>query len=128
MDVQSFFTTPIQKWIDAHPVVGWILEHPLWTLGLVVLGIFLFWGLLKAIAGLSEKIWLFLLSAPLKLGRWLFQLGLNLFRIDIVRAATPQTQPDHQTQLIGLLRKLEALKQEQDEILKEIKAILANDH
>ncbi|UBF24448.1 hypothetical protein K9N68_22505 [Kovacikia minuta CCNUW1] len=126
MDIQSLITTPVQNWIAAHPVVAWIVEHPIWTIGLIVLGIFLFWGLLKAIASLSEKIWLALLAAPLKLGRWLFQLGFSLFRISSsTPTADPPPQTDNQTQLIALLNKLEALKQEQDEIVKEIKAILA---
>jgi hypothetical protein len=128
MDFQSFITTPVQNWIDAHPVVAWTLEHPIWTIGLIVVAIFLFWGLLKAIASLSERIWILLLAAPLRLGRWLFQLGFSLFRLAPPQAITAQNQSDERSQLINLLSKLETLKQEQDEIVKEIKAILAIEH
>ncbi len=120
MDFQSLIKTPVQNWVDGHPVVAWILEHPIWTIGLVVLGIFLFWGLLKAIAHLSERVWLSLLSFPLRFAQWVFQFGFQLFKFSNSQKEEPQQQePEKQEQLMDLLSRLEAVKKEQDEIMEK---------
>lgn len=123
----SSFLAPIQEWLLAHPMWHWLFTHPVWLLGLVLLVLFLFVGLLGAIARLTEALWLAILQSPLKLAQWLFVGVLMLlklpFRPKLVAAPQSATSPDERLSLI--LNRLEDLRQEQNELLDEVRSILA---
>ncbi|NJR50856.1 MAG: hypothetical protein HC780_16090 [Leptolyngbyaceae cyanobacterium CSU_1_3] len=75
--------------------------------------LFLAWGLIRAIAYLSEQMWIFILQLPIKL--FTRKSGFTV------------TYSDRKKQLINNLNRLEALRQEQDKLLQEVKAILASE-
>ncbi|MFM7423894.1 MAG: hypothetical protein ACKO7W_02630 [Elainella sp.] len=115
---------PVQTWLGQHPVFFWLSSHPLWLLALILLLLFLFSGLLRAVAGLTEQLWLGLLKLPIWLVQGLWQSSLFLLR----RAkSTPPSipplaaaPPDRLTQV---LERLEALRQEQEALLKEMREL-----
>lgn len=120
--------TPFQEWLLAHPVWNWLFTHPVWLVGLIILSLFLFIGLLGAIAQLTETVWLAILQLPLKLVQLIFVGILALFRLPFrpKLTAAPSPNPETQTERLTLiLNRLEALRQEQDELLSEVRSILA---
>ncbi len=123
--MSDLLTNSTQTWLESHPTLNWILVHPLWSVGLALLLVFLFWGLLKAIAQFIEKLWLQILLAPFKLGQQMVKLVTPTFK----HAADPkptylETDTGHD-RLVEILLRLEALKQEQDTLLQEVKTILS---
>ena len=114
-----------QSWLMTHPTIHWIVDHPLWSVGLIVLAIFLFWGLLRAIAQFMEQVWLLILRSPLLLLRWLLSLGTNAYqRLTGSKTLPAEIVSDNQQRLTDILTRLETLRQEQDELLREVKTLL----
>lgn len=127
--MQDVVGDSIQSWLAEHPVFAWIVAHPLWTIVLLVLTLFLCWSLLGAIAQLMQQVWLALLQAPLKLARWLSRKlipsgFLQSFRQEETSLTRLGTQHDLQEQLPKLLNRLEALRQEQEALIKEMQSML----
>jgi hypothetical protein len=134
---------PLQGWLVVHPVWNWLLTHPLWLLGLMVLVLFLFAGLLGAIARLTEAVWLAILQAPLRLVQLLFVGVAKLLKMPFTPRVTRATvspsvsqiaaqpvsptlsQPDAKERLTTILDRLDYLRQEQDELIQEVRSILA---
>lgn len=121
----DFLTQPVQTWLTEHPLLAWAIDRPLLALGGLVLFVLLFSGLLKAIARSAEQIWYSLLQAPLRLGTWLLSLLPRLFRRSAPAKIVAIDSNRQQERLHDLVAKLEAMRREQDELLKEIKTILA---
>jgi hypothetical protein len=96
----------------------WIAVHPLYDLGLGLAVLFLLAGLLKAIARLTERLWLALLQSPLRLGKWLLSRLAQLFKLRLAPEPVPDRLPE-------ILTRLEALRQEQDALLHEAHRLLA---
>lgn len=118
---------PIQDWLATHPLWNWLLTHPLWLLGTIILLLFLLAGLLGAIASLTEKIWLFVLQAPIRLMQLIFIGTLKLLKIPFLpRANSQKSTQSRPERLTVILDRLEALKQEQDALIQEVRSIVAN--
>lgn len=123
---------PVQDWLNQYPWLLWLTTHPWWLLVTVLLILFLLSGLLRAIAGLTEKLWLALLSLPVMLVRWIWQGTIFLLsRPFASKPAMMQSgliNPPNvhlQDRLTEVLDRLESLRQEQDELLKEVKVLLS---
>jgi len=115
----------LQNWLNAHPLIHWVVDHPLWTVGLIVVTIFLFWGLLRAIARFIEQLWLIILRSPLFLFRWVLSMGTQTYQRLAGAPELPTTAVSgNQERLTEILNRLETLRQEQDELLKEVKTLL----
>jgi hypothetical protein len=141
--MQGAVAAMIQNWLAGHPILNWGLAHPVWTLiGLAVL-LLLSGGLLRAIAQMTEQLWIRLLQLPMRLGQWLLTQLLQRFRpplhasvsadpepIEILRAGfnIASIQDIHESfdseQLYNILVRLEHLQQEQTLLLKDIKKLL----
>ncbi|EKQ70641.1 hypothetical protein OsccyDRAFT_0942 [Leptolyngbyaceae cyanobacterium JSC-12] len=123
--VTNAVSMSLQNWLNAHPLIHWVVDHPLWTVGLVVVTIFLFWGLLRAIARFIEQLWLIILRSPLLLFRWVLGISTRTYQ----RLAEPKdllvpAPIDSQARLTEILTRLEVLRQEQDQLLQEVKTLL----
>ncbi|MBW4540000.1 MAG: hypothetical protein KME43_12775 [Myxacorys chilensis ATA2-1-KO14] len=114
-------TSALQNWLDVHPIAAWMLHHPVWTLGLVGLVIVLMFGLLGAIARLTENLWLSLLQTPIKLSQWILRKSPRMVKSVF---AGQRQQPDPQQQLLEAVEQLENLRKEQDKVLEQIKSLL----
>jgi hypothetical protein len=149
--IQNAIATIVQDWLNAHPVLGWCVVHPLWAIALLLLSVFLAWGLLGAIAQLAKTLWIALLRAPLRLGKWTGVRLLNLFRqpTDANSSISDLSNPDpfssaaiHSpplrlseselaerknkriARLNEVVARLEQLQKEQAQLLQEVRAIL----
>jgi hypothetical protein len=124
-----------QDWLVAHPMLGWEITHPLWSIGLGLLLLFLFWGLLNAISRLTERLWVTLLRIPLQLGQWIGQQLLRFVKLPawVLRSEHPTLQPEpirreKRKTLQDALLQLEQLQQEQVRLLQEIRQTLAKEN
>jgi hypothetical protein len=124
---------PLQNWLSQYPPLLWLTTHPLWLLGAILLTLFLLSGLLRAVASLTEQLWLALLRLPITLVQWVWQGSLFLLKRPFASKALTQSKiqsnvagssalssPDR---LTDVLNRLETLRQEQDELLKEVKVL-----
>ncbi|MCL6436584.1 MAG: hypothetical protein K6T90_20730 [Leptolyngbyaceae cyanobacterium HOT.MB2.61] len=122
MNPQNFINNAIQNWLESHPRIDWVVEHPIGTLIIGVLILFLFWGLLNAIARFTEQFWLALLRLPLQLSQWIFRgspkLLAGLFRL--------KPKEDSQTQLKVIVDRLEELRREEDQLIEQVRRIVAS--
>lgn len=113
-------TTLFQDWVSGHPVLDWGMAHPLWAIAVLLLILFLFWGLLQAIAQFAAGVWLGLGRLPIKLFR-----GIGAGVLWVLRQTPPtQTPPTPKQKLAELLVELEQVQQEQQRLTKEIKLLL----
>jgi polyhydroxyalkanoate synthesis regulator phasin len=127
-EMETAITAPIQAWLADHPIPSWFITHPLWLIGSILLAILLFWGLLRAIARFTEQLWLVILQAPFRFTHWLF---ISLPKIILrsptqLPSASSAVLESRQAKLADILQRLEALRQEQDALMKEVQAILAD--
>lgn len=118
---------PVQDWLSRHPILLWLVIHPWWLLVAILVALFLLSGLLRAVAGLTEKLWLALLRLPILLGQWVWRGTLFLLRRPftkpVVLPVNPVNPPDRLTEVLD---RLEVLRQEQDALLKEVKSLLTD--
>jgi hypothetical protein len=122
--IQGAVIGSLQDWLATHPMLAWLITHPLYTLGIGLLLLVLLWGLIGAIANLVQQAWSALLHAPLKLIRWLWRGSINLLTAaTLPKATTPES--DKNQRLADLLNQLEAIRLQQDQLLEEVKVILA---
>ncbi len=110
----------LQDWIAQHPLAAWLLAHPLWLLAAVLLALFLFAGLLRAVAGLTERFWLLLLKLPILLAEGIWWMSWRL-----LRPFLPASKPPPANRLSEVLARLEALHQEEYELRQELQALLS---
>ncbi len=125
--LQKAIAASLTNWLEAHPILAWLIAHPLFTLVLLLLLWLLLGGLFRAIARLTEQVWLSVFHSPLKLGQWLMGIVPQPFiRAFNLRTANPSSNPnDKEKRLSSILSRLEEIKQEQNELWQEMTAILA---
>lgn len=138
-----------KTWVNSHPVVSWVIEVLLWGFNHPIIGLItmllassILWQLLKAFSRLIETVLLSILQAPLKLSHSLgkFSLkSLGQFKISgsttlppelstVSKAAsTVTTSQTKQEELARILARLEAINQEQNQLLKEVIVTLSAD-
>ncbi len=125
--IQASINSSLNTWIADYPRLVWLVNHPLQSLGLLLLGIFLFSGLLKAVSNLSEKFWVVLFSSPFKL----VSSGLGLISKssqgkekkleDILRGN------NRQTRITAIISRLEVMKKEQSLLLEELASLIKSE-
>lgn len=127
--LQNTVVASFQHWLAAHPIVAWMVHHPIPTVVLAVVLLLLFWGLVRAIAQLTERIWITILQVPLKLSLWFWTwITRPLAGMTVLKPAqlAGDTSPTPQAQLVEILTRLEALYQEQSQLIKEFRTLVAN--
>ncbi len=139
----------IKVWIDAHPVISWATKALLWGVNhpilsgiILLLVIFLLWQLFKAFGSIVEKGFLYILQAPFKLIYSLITSFKPLGNFRVGRLTIKQheanvlnfnpeisTSISHEDKerLKSILTRLEAIRQEQNNLLQELRGILASD-
>jgi hypothetical protein len=136
--MQSAMGEMTQNWLMAHPILSWGVAHPLWALGVVVALVFMSGGLLRAIAQLTEQLWIDLLQLPMRAIRWglerLFPWrkpqpsAQNSVPVGFYKQTIKQDQTGSQSasneQLCEIMVRLEQIQQEQSLLLQDIKALL----
>ncbi|MES1026369.1 hypothetical protein ABN584_26070 [Gloeocapsa sp. BRSZ] len=151
VDIQSAIASSTSNWLQDHPailhlvqILIWATEHPIISLILGLFVIAIAWSLIKAIGRLIDNITTTLLQTPLKLLQRAFifvasslgSLG-NLASNKLLHNQTAEQlalQPtstivikDKHQQIVEISNRLEAIQQEQNELLKALMEILASD-
>lgn len=145
--MQTAINNSVSEWLQAHPVVFrlvqllvWATNHPIWGVVLLFFVFAIAWSLIKAISRLIETAWLALLQAPFKLSQALFGVSaksLGKFKgLAVKQTETPvlqnsSSQPipkNKQQRIAEISHRLEAIQNEQSELLQEVATILDSDN
>lgn len=151
--VQIAIASSTNSWLQTHPsilrllqILDWAVNHPIFSLVIFLFTLALIWSLIKSIGRLLEFAWLSILQVPFKLGKLLIQACLILiakFSSLLLKPLTGNTntktaallssapEPIHQNKqqrLLEISARLDALKQEQDELLQEAIALLNSEN
>lgn len=114
---------PFSGFLEAYPLIGWLVAHPLWGLLAVGLGLLLLAGLWSAIARLTENFWLALVRLPFRLSAAAFSAVTSLwFRRGRPERGEPRTDPNRLTEIVT---RLDLLQQEQAALMQEMRTLLA---
>jgi hypothetical protein len=115
--LEDFANSLIDNWIHQHPILGWIFTHPflagIFFLVVIIIIVFLLWGLLEAIAFLAKKSGLIILRTPWLLIQSLFTFKSKTLQVDV----NPKINSDL---LATILEKLDAIQKEQRNILQQL--------
>jgi hypothetical protein len=142
--IQSAINGTVKDWIDSHPVVFWLVSHPLISLAILLLFIFIILGLLQALASFFAEGWLFILQSPGKFMQGVLSAGSKSLSnaggvaINSLVSKNPEDKNnsalqlrgvesnslDSQERIANILTRLEAIRQEQNQLLQEASAIL----
>lgn len=117
----------LQDWLEAHPILAWLLIHPLATLAIFLVFLLLLSGLLRGIVQLTDKVWLAILKSPFQLGQWLLKKATKMFKSQVspsITSTQDASPSDKQERLAYILNRLEEINQEQEELLKEMNIIV----
>ncbi|WP_293127290.1 hypothetical protein [Microcoleus sp. bin38.metabat.b11b12b14.051] len=145
--MQNAISGIIEDWINAHPVVFWLLSNPLIAFVCALVSIFLMFSLFKAISTLFESAWLSLLKSPSELIKTSFKLSsksmnaVSKFSVSKYSEGTQKNNKqlslgmssresitvESQERLAVILTKLEEMRQEQRELLQEASTILGKE-
>lgn len=136
--IQTAINSSVNDWLNSHPVVLrmvqallWATNHPILSLVIFLISVALAWSLIKALGRLIEIAGLSLLKAPFMLSVGLIGVGSRtLRRFAGASKQLPALQllnyeKDKQQRLAEISTRLEALSQEQNELLQEAATILA---
>jgi hypothetical protein len=113
-----------------NPLLKWGFAHPLWGIVAVIVLVVLFGGLVRAIAQLTEQLWVNLLHLPMHAGQWLVAQLFYRLKLKPRIADNPQASianhPNLDRQIGEIMVRLEHLQQEQTLLLQDIKTLLVN--
>ena len=117
--IQASINSSLNGWIDQHPQLVWLVNHPLQSFGIFLLGLFLFSGLLGAISRITEKFWLFVLTYPFKIfsNSWLL-ISKSLQKDD------NNQKTEAQKRVTEILSRLESMRQEETLLSQELESLL----
>jgi phage-related protein len=127
--IQTGINSLIHDWISAHPFLFWMMSHPLYSFIILLLTVLLLAGLFRAISSLTAGFWIQMLTAPLKLltsiGKLTVGSAGTLSLWGFRRFSQPQDQQiSSQEKISQIFSRLEAIKQEQDQLLQELSTLL----
>ncbi len=140
----------LNAWMNDHPVLSevtkslvWGINHPILGLIILLFALFTIWQLFKAMGRLFEQALVALLKAPFKFVRFLFTLSFKPFSKSKFKEATIQqseanslvlnpaipslTPQEHKERIAKILARIEVIRQEQNDLLKELTTLLASD-
>ncbi|MBV9389763.1 MAG: hypothetical protein JOZ78_25350 [Chroococcidiopsidaceae cyanobacterium CP_BM_ER_R8_30] len=148
--MQTAIGSTISDWLQAHPaalrlvrLLLWATNHPILSLVILLFAVAITWSLIRAIVRLLDTVGWSLLQVPLKLSlvligisfkslRMFGSLAANRFGVTqntkesaLQTSASKQLHSDKQQRLAEISSRLEAIRQEQNELLQEAAAILS---
>jgi hypothetical protein len=123
--IASYFS----NWLGQHSYLVWMFAHPIPSLILLIVGIFLLVGLFKAIGRGMEQLWIFLLKTPLRLLQPLFRLIWRSIRRLVGHTNFSESQLAVQTtpeRIESIVDRLQTLAREQELLLGELSTLTAS--
>jgi len=142
--IQSAIDAIVKNWMDSHPAIFWLVSHPLIGLAMLLLFILIILGLFQALGSFFAEGWLSILQIPGKFIQGVFSVGsksvsnLGGVAVNSLVSRNPGLHNNSALQLSGvesnslesqerlanILTRLEAIRQEQNQLLQEVSAIL----
>lgn len=140
--VQNAITPGMAKWINSHPVIIWLLNHPLIAFGMSLLAIFIIWGFLQIVSDVAKTVCLFILTTPFKILKSLWSLSRKSPFVkgeltanqtsrsnhhlsnNLISQDYPNHNMNYQDRLTHILRRLEAIQKEQSQLLQAASEII----
>lgn len=123
----------LNLWIDAHPAISWTIKsviwgvnHPIYSIIIILLSIFVFWQLIKAFSRLIEQGLLITLISPFKFIQSLFKSNFKPLAIFTANSTSDLSLQPNNERLAKLLTRLEVIKQEQNDILQQITNLVSS--
>ena len=108
----------VNSWVEKHPLIMWLLQHPITSVIGFSLAIVLLLRLFSAVAYLLDKFWLWLLRLPIVLVKLLIGSRKKPLEKASMIAHTPlNLEPEKVNQII---EQLEAIHQQQQQMIKDI--------
>ena len=149
--IQRAIASSADQWLQTHPAVlklvqmlVWGSNHPVWSFVIFIVVVAIALNLIKLIGQLIEVASRSLLLAPFKI---IFSLFKTIFKslgkvsnllskksvtanstetLTLPAATTPQSlEQEKQQRLIEITSRLEAIRQEQNELLQEVSSLIA---
>ena len=117
--IQAAINSSLNSWVDKYPQLIWVINHPLQCFGILLLGLFLFSGLLGAISRVTEKFWLFILTSPFKIFSNIWLLISKSWQKD-----NDHQKTEAQKRVTEILSRLESIRQEQTSLSQELESLL----
>jgi hypothetical protein len=150
--INNFFNhqwDTMTTWIDNHPTISWIMKlltlavnHPVITAFMIFLVIYIIWKIFQLFSKILDQGLLFTLKTPLKLIYAMFSFGFKnisklLFSgfkfkksednsLILNNAIADNISLDTKQEITKLLMRLEAVRKEENEILENLTALLAD--
>lgn len=116
----------VTDWMNHHVVLGWLFNHPLLAIALLLISIVLIWGLFQALGNLIVKSWMSVFLSPVLLVRSLlpkaYQSTANTINNRLSSPKSDSEDPKERCNTI--LHRLNEIKQEQETLLQELAKIL----
>ena len=152
--MQAAINDSVGDWLQEHPLVLqlvqlllWATNHPIISIIVLIFSIAIAWILIKAVSRLIETAGLSLLQLPLTLGKFLLIVSAKFVgkfgRLAVKQVVGNQTdeavilhkstlqlvnseseQINKQQRLTEIFTRLEAIQQEQNQLIQELSAIL----
>lgn len=142
--IKSAIDATVKDWIDSNPLIFWLVSHPLIGLVMVLLFIFIVLGFFQALGSFFAEGWLSILQIPGKFMQGVLSVGsksvsnLGGVAVNSLVSTTPgennysalqlrgveSNSLESQERLANILTRLEAIRQEQNQLLQEASAIL----
>lgn len=150
--IQTAIASSVSEWLQTHPAVFrlvqlllWASNHPIWGLLMFIIVVAIAFSLIKALGRLFEILGLSILKAPFNfvlaligfsfkslrtIGGSAFQqlLGAKNSELPALQDSNSQSiEKDKQQRLAEISTRLEAIKQEQNELLQEVADLIKSD-
>ena len=112
------FQSIVNPWVAKHPLVMWLLQHPVISVIGVLLAAVLLLRLFSAIAFLLDKLWIWLLKSPVLLIKFLLRnKTTSVKKTTVITHQTSTIEPEKISQII---QQLEKIDRQQQQIMKDI--------
>lgn len=121
-ELRSFIVDPWHRWLAQHPLAAWLVHHPLWSLGLGIVSLVLVSGLLGAISRLTERLWLTLMSLPMRTLLWMLAGALSAFH-----GRRGKNSPNKANRVAEIMARLTTLQAEQTSLLQELHELVGDE-
>lgn len=107
----------LNTWIDSHPTISWTIKsviwgvnHPIYSIVIILLTIFIIWQLIKTFGRVIEKGLLVTLTAPFKFVQSLFKFNFKPLSIFTDNSTSDLGSQPNNERLAKLLTRLEVIK------------------
>ena len=118
------FQYSVDSWLAEHISILWLLQHPFVSVVGFVITLVLFARLLVAIATLIDRLWLWILGLPITLFQSIFTSGDR--QKDNLPTTVNYELTTNPKEFEQILQKLNAIEQQQKQILQDLAAIKNN--